>query len=196
VINLDIGSGGKSQDSRFIGVDAFAEDADVKALMWDLPYEDESVDSIYSSHTLEHTSKYMVVPTLREWRRVLKPGGRIQLIVPDLEWSAKLWLKYRGASWDMDVIFGKQTDQGQVHQTGFTPALLEIYFHVCRGFYIESMDYIGSTLKDIENGATKVDQRSIDVQGYRQEKPFVDQEMTRQGEINSEWQIIERVVTL
>jgi SAM-dependent methyltransferase len=48
------------------------------------PWQDNSVDVVYSSHTLEHLSKTEGQYFLRECYRVLKPNGIIRIIVPDL----------------------------------------------------------------------------------------------------------------
>ena len=45
-----------------------------------LPFQDASVDTVYSSHTLEHIADYQAA--IRDWHRVLKPGGFIVCIVP------------------------------------------------------------------------------------------------------------------
>jgi FkbM family methyltransferase len=45
-----------------------------------LPFADGSVDTVYSSHMLEHVADYRVV--IRDWYRVLKSGGFIVCIVP------------------------------------------------------------------------------------------------------------------
>ncbi len=45
-----------------------------------LPFADESVDSVYSSHCLEHIDDYQ--DALRDWHRVLKIGGFLVCIVP------------------------------------------------------------------------------------------------------------------
>lgn len=42
-------------------------------------------DAIYTTHTLEHLYPEEVLPALREFLRVLKPGGGLVLAVPDLE---------------------------------------------------------------------------------------------------------------
>lgn len=59
-----------------------------KILLHDLrkkfPWEDNSVDVIYSSHTLEHLSRSEGLHFLKECYRVLKPNGIIRIIVPDL----------------------------------------------------------------------------------------------------------------
>lgn len=49
-----------------------------------LPFGDASVDGIFSEHTFEHLTYEQVARLLGECMRVLKPGGRIRLIVPDL----------------------------------------------------------------------------------------------------------------
>jgi SAM-dependent methyltransferase len=48
------------------------------------PWGDESVDCIYSSHTLEHLTREEGAFVMRECRRVLRPGGIIRIVVPDL----------------------------------------------------------------------------------------------------------------
>lgn len=50
-----------------------------------LPWDDDSVDIIYSSHSLEHLSKIEGRYLLRECQRLLKPNGIIQIVVPDLK---------------------------------------------------------------------------------------------------------------
>lgn len=49
----------------------------------------ESVDEIYAGHLLEHVQN--VATTLRRWRSILKPGGRLTVTVPDCEGAVKLW---------------------------------------------------------------------------------------------------------
>ena len=50
-----------------------------------------SVDYIYCSHFLEHLSYYEAFKLLKECYRVLKPGGRLRIVVPDLK---RLALEY------------------------------------------------------------------------------------------------------
>ena len=49
------------------------------------PFESDSVDCIYSSHTFEHLTYSEASYVLSECNRVLKPRGVIRIIVPDLE---------------------------------------------------------------------------------------------------------------
>ena len=183
MLKLDIGSGGKSSDSSFIGVDAFTT-ADVQALMWDLPYKDGEVDAIFSSNALEHISKYDVVPTLREWKRVLKLGGKLEIVVPDLQWACLWWLHYPQTDWGMDIIYGNQKHEGEFHKTGFTPKIMEQYIDVCGGFEIKKLKYIGNTIEDIAkygknmlkpSTRIEVTQRVLDFEILRIDKPSVSQ---------------------
>jgi len=46
-----------------------------------LPFRDNSLDYVVSSHVLEHVAN--PVSALKEWYRVLRPGGLIYMVVPD-----------------------------------------------------------------------------------------------------------------
>lgn len=46
-------------------------------------FGDASADTIFSSHLLEHFPYESVPNVLREWRRILKPGGHLILYLPD-----------------------------------------------------------------------------------------------------------------
>jgi len=49
-----------------------------------LPFPDESFELIYAAHVLEHIPWYETVAALTEAARILVPGGRLELHVPDL----------------------------------------------------------------------------------------------------------------
>lgn len=48
-----------------------------------------SVDEIRCIHTLEHLPAWDVLPTLAYWRKFLKPGGKLHIVVPDLGQMAR-----------------------------------------------------------------------------------------------------------
>ena len=50
-----------------------------------LPFEDNSIDYIYSSHFIEHLSFGDAIEFFKECKRVLKRGGILRIICPDLE---------------------------------------------------------------------------------------------------------------
>lgn len=47
------------------------------------PFSDNSFDLIYCSHVLEHFPWYTIDEALKEFYRILKPGGVIEIWVPD-----------------------------------------------------------------------------------------------------------------
>jgi ubiquinone/menaquinone biosynthesis C-methylase UbiE len=50
-----------------------------------LPFQANTITAIYASHVLEHLYQVDARKLLVECRRVLKPGGMIRLVVPDLQ---------------------------------------------------------------------------------------------------------------
>jgi len=64
----------------FTGHEPVQLGGDVRDLLW---FRDEVLDFVYSSHVLEDFDENETEPVLREWARVLKPGGRLVLLVPD-----------------------------------------------------------------------------------------------------------------
>ena len=96
-IRLNIGCD-RTQISGFIGVD-FNPDVhpDVVADAKELPYEDNTVDEIYASHVLEHLTWDDGMKALKEWYRVLKPGGMLTVATPDI--LATYFLYKSGGTW-------------------------------------------------------------------------------------------------
>lgn len=123
---LDVGAGDVVTPG-VVRVDPFYPETDVKAMMWDIPFPDGSVDMIHSNNSLEHVAKADVIPTLREWHRLLKDGGTLILVVPDLEWACKFWLECQATEWSMDIIYGNQNHEGEFHKTGFSKQILWDY---------------------------------------------------------------------
>lgn len=92
-INVDYGLG-----ARFAKLPLFASlnrklglfnlDWDKRVFIHDLtkqfPWDDDTAEVAYSSHTLEHLTREQGRIFLAECRRVLKPAGIIRIVVPDL----------------------------------------------------------------------------------------------------------------
>jgi len=67
---------------------------DYKRSIHDLPmFADDSVDYIYCCHALEYFDRTMGCLALKEWYRILKPGGILRLAVPDFEAIVNIYLK-------------------------------------------------------------------------------------------------------
>jgi predicted SAM-dependent methyltransferase len=101
--------------------------------------KDETFDALYSSHTLEHLYRHEAAMALREFARVLKPGGEVHLYVPDLQSIAValaqdqlddgLYHCTAGVITAHDILYGFQqsVSQGNLfmqHKTGYTQGSL------------------------------------------------------------------------
>jgi hypothetical protein len=58
-----------------------------------IPYPDSSFDVVYHSHLLEHLERKSGAFLLSECHRVLRRGGVVRVVVPDLERIAQLYLQ-------------------------------------------------------------------------------------------------------
>ena len=95
-------------------------------------FQDHSIDKIYASHVLEHFHHSLndeLLSTLREWYRVLKPGGHLLVSVPDLRTLCWLYLNPTCSVDDrlhlMAIMYGGQTNVYDVHKVGFDFHTLE-----------------------------------------------------------------------
>jgi predicted SAM-dependent methyltransferase len=57
-----------------------------------LPFGDESVDYVYTSHALEHLTALTAKRVLSEILRVLKPNALLRIVIPDLQLGAIRYL--------------------------------------------------------------------------------------------------------
>jgi len=93
-VMLNLGCG-KSYHSDWINMDIKSSGSDVIAhnLFHGIPYADHSVDVVYHSHVLEHMPKQFAPVFIQECFRVLKKGGIIRVVVPDLEQIVREYIK-------------------------------------------------------------------------------------------------------
>ena len=96
----------------------------VHNILMGIPYPDSYFDVVYHSHLLEHFSKDDAARFIVECFRVLKPGGIIRVVVPDLETVATLYLK-----WLNLAISGVETAQDN-----YEWMMLEMYDQAVRSF--------------------------------------------------------------
>jgi SAM-dependent methyltransferase len=76
---------GLISEPRFAQFSLVAPDVIAWNLMRGIPFADGASDTVYHSHLLEHFDRDDALNLLIECRRVLKPGGLIRVVVPDLE---------------------------------------------------------------------------------------------------------------
>ncbi len=65
-----------------------------------LPFDDNSMEVVYSSHMFEHLDRAVAINFLRESRRMLVDGGILRIAVPDLARKARAYSE----SGDADVF--------------------------------------------------------------------------------------------
>jgi ubiquinone/menaquinone biosynthesis C-methylase UbiE len=70
-------------------------------------FKDNTVDLIYSSHSFEYFDRQKAVSVLKEWRRVLKPGGTLRLAVPDFDKLIKVYQKTEKLEKILGPLFGR-----------------------------------------------------------------------------------------
>ncbi len=96
------------------------------------PWPDSSVDVVYSSHTLEHFAKEDGRAFLAECHRVLRRGGIIRIIVPDLHVSVIEYLEGRLRADDfvreLDVL---ATNANSVMKNTLAPLTQGAHTHKC-----------------------------------------------------------------
>ena len=110
----------------------------------------EKFHLVKSNHVLEHFSHTKTLDVLREWVRILEPGGVLRITVPDLEFACRMVLEGRtdpavmgmiygdqGANYWMQGPYGEIGEDGRImrhsfennsHKNGFTSASLAELF--------------------------------------------------------------------
>ena len=82
-MKLNLGSGGKKGLDGWLNIDIL-EGADLCIDLRDgIPIQSSQVEMIYTSHFLEHLEPREILALLGECHRVLKPGGKLSICVPD-----------------------------------------------------------------------------------------------------------------
>lgn len=137
-MRLNLGCGDKILDG-YINVDVApsrnGKNPDVICDLKDLSeFETNSIDEILSVHVIEHFWRWEVEDVLKEWVRVLKPGGRMMLECPNLLEACKRFIDNpeiysdpgKNGQQTMWVFYGDPSwrDPLMVHRWGYTPKSL------------------------------------------------------------------------
>ena len=127
----DIGSGETSpymrDEGKVVTFDIREEvHPDVLCDIRKLPIPDQTFDIVYSSHTLEHFGFNSVQIVLKEWARVLKVGGELRLIVPNMRHVGYRLAMDQMIPSDFWVLWGEQNYPKNFHAAGFTPTMLKV----------------------------------------------------------------------
>lgn len=140
LIALNLGCGRKQYEG-WTNIDLYAEPLPgqifLKVNIIDPPYQENTVDRIISSHSLEHLRIVDAQKALKNWHRILKPQGQMLLSVPNLDVILAELLKkniYDSVwNWFLRTLYGYQQssetgikdmdqpdDPGQHHRCGWT----------------------------------------------------------------------------
>ena len=103
-IYLEVGAGDKKVENGWVTIDV-TKNCDI---YWDLrkglPFPDQSISKIYSSHFFEHLSFKEGQKFLDDCLRVLVPGGTFSICVPNARIYIEAYLK--SDSLDKNYFFG------------------------------------------------------------------------------------------
>ena len=126
-IRLNLG-GRDTHIPGFLTVD-LKEGGDIQSDISDLKsFADGTVSEIYASHCLEHFPHVRTQYVLEEWRRVLKPKGKLYISVPDFDAVVRLYnLTGHLNDFLRNLLYGDQIYDLAFHYTIFTFTTLAAY---------------------------------------------------------------------
>lgn len=88
---------------------------------------DGCAELVYSQECLEHFPWSIVPEVVTEWARLVAPGGRLRVEVPDFLAACRQVLEIDTLDMDraiQQIIFGGQANEHDYHYTGITPRTL------------------------------------------------------------------------
>lgn len=127
---LNIGSGPRVGTFTFLYVDANAWPIDVRAKLPGLPFRDGTFEYVQCSHLIEHVDYDLVLSSLRDVRRVMRPNGVLFISAPDMERASAVesvqWEHYtiKGGvpdGWEHKWVSDVRTLRALLVDAGFVP---------------------------------------------------------------------------
>lgn len=143
-IKLNLGSGGV-EIPGYLSVDKNDRRASIVMDVMDLELPENSVEEIIASHLFEHTSPYRATELLTKWCRILAPGGKLIMELPNIEALCNEFVKAdKGSRYGLlNCIFGavnttsegSSSDITSPHLWGWTPD--HMYDHLCWAGFVD-----------------------------------------------------------
>ena len=139
MVKLNLGCGDKILEG-YVNIDTVSSRAgkqpDVNADMCDLSkIKSFAADEILAVHFVEHFYYWEVIPLLKSWRRLLKPGGKLILECPTLLYACQMIVENpaicsqagKAGQMSMWPLYGDPSwkDQLMCHDWAYTPDSLK-----------------------------------------------------------------------
>ena len=131
---------------------------DYKSSIDRLPFfADDSVELIYCSHAFEYFDRDEACLALREWHRVLQPGGLLRLAVPDFEALLRVYKETGELLSILGPLYGKMTintihaDTTLYHKTVYDEKSLGILLEECGFVQPERWDWRATEHSQIDD---------------------------------------------
>jgi len=118
---LEIGSGNKPKEGYLHFDIRKLSGTDVVGNATKLPFKNESFEEVFSRFFLEHLLRNDAKKALAEMFRVLKKGGAVTIIVPNLAYFCKLFLEGNSQEkeWVLNKIYGFEKYVEDHHNFGY-----------------------------------------------------------------------------
>lgn len=169
-IRLNLGGRG-TYIPGFLNVDLSDEhDVEIKTDVSDLSqFQDNSVSEIYASQILEHFPHVKTESVLKEWYRVLKPGARITIGVPDFARAVEIYMHYGLCDWVVNQLYGDQGYPLAFHYVSFTFAKLAKMLDTVGFKRIKRIKEMPYGIKDCSSNIFNQDGKSVslNVEAYK-----------------------------
>jgi predicted SAM-dependent methyltransferase len=178
-LKINLGCGPRIFNSDWLHIDG----GDFKHLdsknITEFEFSDNTITCEYASHVLEYFDREEAVDVLKEWYRVLRPGGILRIAVPDFEAMSKLYHEGKfGLESFIGPLFGKIEMDGHAvyHKTVYDfESLKELLESIgfknihrydrwktehagtddCSAAYLPKLDFKNGTLISLNVEATK-----------------------------------------
>jgi SAM-dependent methyltransferase len=124
---LEIGSGSRPRDGYIHHDIRQLDGIDVVCDARKFPEElYGSFDEVYASHVLEHFNRFEVKAVLQEWIKLLRPDGKIDIVVPDVREICRQFVEgFIDIEFFDYLMFGGNDYEYNVHKYGFDATHLE-----------------------------------------------------------------------
>ena len=98
-----------------------------------IPVADNCTEEIFCGHFIEHVFRWEANAVIEEFRRLLKPGGRLILELPDIRKACKNLLKGMDDQMSMWPLYGDWSHQDplMMHKHGYTPETVTALLREC-----------------------------------------------------------------